>query len=988
MRLIERDQRMKSNWFKTVCKIFLIELVIAVVLLMTIANEVMKNRKYEAENYGATIATNIELLLNQYVSIVESLGDQYLEYGEDFAPSFPRICQHIMERDSTVGSLYIAPNGIIQMAYPQSVNEATIGFKPAESPEQGPATRLAIESKKATVAGPHALIEGGTGFIVRYPIYSNEDQFIGLAILVMDWDRFVQTIRAEDHGNLYHYAVWKENTEGTLTDENGFIFSDGEIRKRDIQIAINAPNETWYLTVEEKDQWSGFRRMLPWVLGTAVFLAVLTYIEYSVIRSREIRRKSEMAEAENRAKQEEMERRLALKEQLLEQDRQRKEQDSLINALASDYHAIFYIDLDRDSGICYQGKDGMSSLKTGERFVYSEASERYARRHVKEEDQQAFLDFIRIDNLRARLEKETVISHRFIIRVQDREVYEILRYAGIQYSEEAGKQVVHTVSAGFLNVDEETRKEIDRQKVLAEALAAAEEANRAKTIFLSNMSHEIRTPMNAIIGLDNLALNEKGISKTTRTYLEKIGSSARHLLGIINDILDMSRIESGRMSVRSEEFSLAETLEQVNTIISGQCREKGVIYDFLISGEVDEYYIGDAMKLRQVLINILGNAVKFTPRDGTVTFTVERVARMDERSTLRFTVRDTGHGISREFLPKIFEPFSQEETSLTNRTGSTGLGMPITKNIVELMDGQIDVESEKNVGTTFTVTLTLRDSDWNSDADGHGLPRMEEMDVLLVDDDPESCEQALQILSQAGITCEKAGSSSEGMEMVRLRHARREPYSLILVDHDLSGDSVIFARKIHEAAEEESILILLTARSPEEMGDQANPAGIDAVISKPLSLGKVLTEFRRAFMRKREMMTRKPAELKGRRILLAEDVEVNAEIMIMVLNMRGMEADRAENGRIAVELYEQHEAGYYDAILMDMRMPEMDGLEATRTIRTSGRPDAETIPIIALTANAFDEDVKRSMQAGLNAHLTKPVEPEVLYKTLEKLIRD
>ena len=410
---------------------------------------------------------------------------------------------------------------------------------------------------------------------------------------------------------------------------------------------------------------------------------------------------------------------------------------------------------------------------------------------------------------------------------------------------------------GFLDVDEETRKEIDRQKVLTEALAVAEEANRAKTIFLSNMSHEIRTPMNAIIGLDNLALNEKGISKTTRTYLEKIGSSARHLLGIINDILDMSRIEFGRMSVRSEEFSLAETLEQVNTIISGQCREKGVIYDFLISGEVDEYYIGDVMKLRRVLINILGNAVKFTPRDGTVTFTVERVARMDERSTLRFTVRDTGHGMSREFLPKIFEPFSQEETSLTNRTGSTGLGMPITKNIVELMDGQIDVESEKNVGTTFTVTLTLRDSGWNSDADGHGLPRLEEMDVLLVDDDPESCEQALQILSQAGITCEKAGSSSEGMEMVRLRHARREPYSLILVDHDLSGGSVIFARKIHEAAEEESILILLTARSPEEMGDQANPAGIDAVISKPLSLGKVLTEFRRAFMRKREMMTRK-----------------------------------------------------------------------------------------------------------------------------------
>ncbi|MBQ9008658.1 MAG: response regulator, partial [Clostridia bacterium] len=554
--------------------------------------------------------------------------------------------------------------------------------------------------------------------------------------------------------------------------------------------------------------------------------------------------------------------------------------------------------------------------------------------------------------------------------------------------EEAGGKVVHAASAGFVDVNAETRKEIERQNALREALSAAENANRAKTVFLSNMSHEIRTPMNAIIGLDNIALSEEGLPDSTREYLEKIGTSARHLLGIINDILDMSRIESGRMGIKNEEFSFAKTLEQVNTVISGQCREKGVTYTCRISGEIDDYYIGDDMKLRQVMINILGNAVKFTPEGGTVSLLVETIAKMDGRSTLRFTVRDTGIGMSREFLPKLFEPFSQEEVSFTGRFGSTGLGMPITRSIVELMNGHIDVESEKNVGPTFTVTVTLMDSDRKTDMDESGMPRAEDMCVLVIDDDPVVCDHAQRILGQVGITSEKALSGSEAIDMVRMRQVRREPYNLILIDWRMPGmDGIETAKRIRESGIDESTVILLTSYSWDEAGDQAKEAGIDAFVAKPLFAGMIRSEFREVYKRKNVKQTREIADLKGRRVLLAEDVAVNAEIMVMVLGMREMVVEHAENGRIALDMYEQHEPGYYDAILMDMRMPEMDGLEATRRIRASERPDAASIPIIALTANAFDEDVQRSMQAGLNAHLTKPVEPDVLFETLEHLIR-
>ena len=528
----------------------------------------------------------------------------------------------------------------------------------------------------------------------------------------------------------------------------------------------------------------------------------------------------------------------------------------------------------------------------------------------------------------------------------------------------------------------------EQRESLSIALEDANQANKAKTAFLSNMSHEIRTPMNAIIGLDRIALNDSGISEATREYLEKIGLSAQHLLSIINDILDMSRIESGRMTVNNEEFSFAKLLAQINTMISGQCREKGLGYECRVKGAIGDYYIGDDMKLREVMINILGNAVKFTPSGGSVTFVVEPTARFNGKTTLRFIISDTGIGMSQEYLPKLFDAFSQEDSSRTSCFGSTGLGMAITKSIIELMNGTISVESEKNKGTTFTVTVTLIDSDRKNAREEENVLHPHELCVLVIDDDPIACEHAQLVLGQVGVTCEKAMSGAEGLQMAKVRYARREPYNLILVDWRMPDmDGLETTRRIRAVVGAETPVIILTSYNWDDIEEEAKAAGVDSFVAKPLFAGAVLDEFEEAFKKKKTELLRETTELKGRRVLLAEDVPVNAEIMMMMLSMREIQADLAENGRIAVEKIKEHEEGYYDAVLMDMRMPEMDGLEATRIIRAMDRSDARTIPIIALTANAFDEDVQQSMQAGLNAHLSKPVEPETLFRTLEELIK-
>ena len=532
----------------------------------------------------------------------------------------------------------------------------------------------------------------------------------------------------------------------------------------------------------------------------------------------------------------------------------------------------------------------------------------------------------------------------------------------------------------------QTEELAKNRETLKQALDEAKYANQAKTAFLSNMSHEIRTPMNAIIGLNNIALNDPQVTPKIKEYLDKIGESAQHLLGIINDILDMSRIEQGRMIIKKEEFNFAKALEQVNTMISGQCKDKNINYDCHIEGRVDDYYIGDAMKLKQIMINILGNSVKFTNENGNISFVIEEANHFDNKTTLRFIFTDNGIGMSEDYLPHLFEAFSQEDSSSTSRYGSTGLGMPITKNIVELMNGKIDVESKKGVGTKFTVTLTFDDAN-------HKNEEIEDVDpnslkVLIIDDDQVALEHASIVLSKVGVNCEVAESGFSAIDKVKINHARGEDYNLILVDWKMPEmDGIETTKHIREIVGDNAAIIILTSFNWDEIMEEAISAGVDTFVAKPLFAGTVLDEFKEAFRRKKNNINKIDVSLKNKRVLLAEDVAINAKIMVMVLSMQDINVDVAENGKKAVESFKNNPNGYYDAILMDIRMPEMDGLEATSVIRSLDRTDAKDIPIIALTANAFDEDVQRSMQVGMNAHLSKPIEPDLLFETLKNLIK-
>lgn len=529
--------------------------------------------------------------------------------------------------------------------------------------------------------------------------------------------------------------------------------------------------------------------------------------------------------------------------------------------------------------------------------------------------------------------------------------------------------------------------EEEKNRMLARALHEAERANRAKTVFLSNMSHEIRTPMNAIIGLYNIALRRQDIDGEMRDILNQIGAHARHLIALINDILDMSLIEAGDVKLKHEEFSFGSMLDQINTMTESQCDDKGLSFECNVKGQLDDYYIGDDLKLKQMILNILGNAVKYTSAPGSVTFSVEETDRHDNKAQLRFVISDTGAGISPDFIPKLFTSFAKEVEGSSNSFGSTGLGMAITKNIVDMMDGRIRVESEKGKGTTFTVTVPLEicpDKDsagYHYDADT--------IRALIVDDDITACEHARMVLNHIGIDAEYVTGGKEALEMFNNLTGSLPPFNLVFADWKMPGmDGIELTKQIRRLPGNEDITVILTTYNWYEIMEDALNAGVNAFLGKPFfagsikeELGKILSE-----RNKKNGQAFRRTGLDGRRVLLAEDMEINGQIMKQVLGLKNIDADLVMRGDEAVEKFKDSLEGYYDAILMDIRMPGLDGLAATKEIRSMDRSDAASIPIIALTANAFDDDIRLSLESGMNAHLSKPVEPDALFETLKKLL--
>ena len=519
---------------------------------------------------------------------------------------------------------------------------------------------------------------------------------------------------------------------------------------------------------------------------------------------------------------------------------------------------------------------------------------------------------------------------------------------------------------------------------LEEARQAAEAANKAKSEFLSNMSHDIRTPMNAIVGMTAIATANISDKKQVQNCLRKITLSSKHLLGLINDVLDMSKIESGKMTLNSDLVSLRELMDGLVSIVQPQVRSKRQQFDVFIHDIIAENVCCDSVRLNQIMLNFLSNAVKFTPEGGVIHVSLYQKPSPKGENFVQthLLVKDNGIGMSAEFKAKIFESFSREDNTRVHKTEGTGLGMAISKYIVDAMGGSISVESELGKGSEFHVTLDLE------------VAEVQEVDMVLppwrmlvVDDDKLLCETTVASLKAIGVDAEWTLDGETAVQMVENRHSLRDDYQVILLDWKLPGmDGIETARAIRKKLGDEVPIMLISAYDWGEIEESARSAGINGFISKPLfksTLYYGLRQFAGESSEPAELVAENHTDLHGKHILLAEDNELNWEIASDLLSEMGLVLDWAENGQICVNMFEHSPEGFYDAILMDIRMPVMTGYEAATAIRALDRPDAD-LPIIAMTADAFAEDIKKCLDHGMNAHVAKPIDVREVARLLEK----
>lgn len=520
------------------------------------------------------------------------------------------------------------------------------------------------------------------------------------------------------------------------------------------------------------------------------------------------------------------------------------------------------------------------------------------------------------------------------------------------------------------------------------AREAAIRANQAKSEFLSNMSHDIRTPMNAIVGMTAIATANIDDTQQVQNCLKKITLSSRHLLGLINDVLDMAKIESGKLSLNMDQISLREVMDSIVSIVQPQIRSKHQQFDVFIHDITTENVYCDSVRLNQVLINILGNAIKFTPDGGSIQVCLyeDESPKGDAYVRTHIVIKDTGIGMTPEFQAKIFDSFVREDNARVRRTEGSGLGMAITKYIVDTMEGTIKVDSALGKGSTFHVTLDLERSEiQESDMI---LPNW---NLLVVDDDQQLCESTIASLKSIGIEADWVLDAAGAFQKIEERRNRRDPYQIILLDWKLPDiDGISAAKIIRERFGSETPILLISAYDWSEIEADAKAAGISGFISKPLfksTLFYGLKPFADLPDQPREEEdAHSRYDFTGVRILLAEDNDLNWEIANELLSEQGLELEWAENGQICVEKFQASPVGYYDAILMDLRMPVMTGYEATAAIRKLDRPDA-SLPIIAMTADAFSEDIKKCLDCGMNAHVAKPIDIREVSRLLDKFIR-
>ena len=512
----------------------------------------------------------------------------------------------------------------------------------------------------------------------------------------------------------------------------------------------------------------------------------------------------------------------------------------------------------------------------------------------------------------------------------------------------------------------------------------AEAANKAKTDFLSTMSHDIRTPMNAILGLTTVAEKNLGDAESTKESLRKIGLAGNHLLTLINDILDISKVESGKLKLSPLSFSIVETVENLVTISQPMIKEKNLEFSFHINQMEKEYIYTDQLRLNQICINILSNAIKYTEPGGRI-----RVEMREEQSStpdsvrLIYVVADTGIGMSPEYMETMYQPFSRQIDSRVNSIQGTGLGLAITKQMVDLMGGTIECESEQGKGTTFTVELDIPIAERQREE-----LQLEPVDVLIVDDDEIMLQTAADTLESLGATVDQARSGLEALGMIGHRHQSGRDYGVVIIDWKMPEvDGIETIKRIRSEIEAEIPILLISAYDWSDIEEKAKEAGANGFVSKPLFRSTLYDKINDLIGKESGSVEPEDdhSDLQGLHILVAEDNDINWEIISAMLSMFGITTDRAENGRVCVDMIRDAEPGRYELVFMDIQMPEMNGLDATRAIRKLPDPRASSVPIIAMTADAFSENITECMNAGMDGHIAKPVDIKLVIKEIRRI---
>lgn len=670
----------------------------------------------------------------------------------------------------------------------------------------------------------------------------------------------------------------------------------------------------------------------------------------------------------------------------LQEEENARRQTELVQALSIDYNVVCFFDM--ETGVGQPLRVEEDSLRFREVFdrglSFEESMEFYIQEFVWEEDRETVREALSRDKIEQGLSEGKQYHVNFRTkRSGEPEYYQMkIVRAGIRNG-------YGSIVLGIRSVDKEIRNEMMQRGHLKDALMQANRASKAKSVFLSNMSHDIRTPMNAIVGFTSLAMKHIDNQERMEEYLKKIMTSGNHLLSLINDVLDMSRIESGKIRLEEKACSLPEILHGICNIVQADVHAKQLELHVDTMDIRNEDIFCDKLRLNQVLLNLLGNAVKYTGAGGAINMRItEKAGAPEGFAHYEFTIRDNGVGMSEEFVEHIFEPFERESNSTISGIQGTGLGMAITKNIVDMMNGTIEVKSELGVGSTFTVTFTFQIREHEKEE--QDIPELKNCRALVVDDDFNTCDSVSYMLGQIGLRAEWTLSGKEAVLRTRQASMREDGYLVYIIDWllpDMNGIEV--TRRVRQVMGDNVPVIVLTAYDWSDIEEEAKEAGVTAFCSKPLFMSELRNCLRSVIGLEdtdEEEQERETVQFKAGRILLAEDNALNQEIAVEILSGAGFTTEVAENGQIALEMLKKSKPGYYQLVLMDVQMPVMNGYEAVREIRQLEKRSLATIPVIAMTANAFEEDKQEALRNGMDGHIAKPINIELLFDTLNKVL--